>query len=80
MISQAVGCQHTRLSGLGERHFDGFPSLVCNIQEDEGWVKGFFVAFQAAGCQHTGLGGLGERHLTGFPGCKLPTYRARRVG
>ena len=46
MISQAVGCQHTRLSGLGERHFDGFPSLVCNIQEDEGWVKGFFVAFQ----------------------------------
>ena len=74
---------------MGERHlsdfpgcrlFDGVPSLVCNIQEDEGWVKGFFVAFQAAGCQHTGLGGLGERHLTGFPGCKLPTYRARRVG
>jgi len=46
VISQAVGCQQTRLSGLGERHFDGFPSLVCNIQEDEGWVKGFFVAFQ----------------------------------
>ena len=59
MISQAVGCQHTRLSGLGERHFDGFASLVRNIQDNDGWVKGFFC---------------------GFPGCRLPTYRARRVG
>ena len=72
---------------MGERHlsdfpgcrlFDGVPSLVCNIQEDEGWVKGFFVeegwvkgillVSQAVSCQHTGLGGLGERHLSDFPG------------
>ena len=43
-------------------------------------MKGILLVSQAVSCQHTGLGGLGERHLRDFPGCRLPTYKAKRVG
>ena len=74
VVSQAAGCQHTGLGGLGESILA--VSLVVGCQHTglgglgERNLNGFLA----------GLGGLGERHLSGFPGCRLPTYRARRVG
>ena len=53
---------------------------VANIQGQEGRVRGILVVSQDVSCQHTGLGRLGERHLSDFPGCRLPTYKAKRVG